>query len=38
MRVLLSTMGSREDVQPLVGFALALRPIDVDAHICLAPR
>ncbi len=37
MRMLLSTIGSRGDVQPLVGLALAMRAIDVDAHVCVPP-
>ena len=37
MRVLLSTIGSRGDVQPLVGLALALRAIGQDVRLCVPP-
>jgi vancomycin aglycone glucosyltransferase len=37
MRVLLSTIGSRGDVQPLVALALALRTLGHDAHFCVPP-
>ena len=33
MRVLLSTIGSRGDVQPLVALALALKALDQDVHL-----
>jgi len=37
MRVLLSTIGSRGDVQPLVALALALRAHDQDVRLCTPP-
>jgi len=37
MRVLLSTFGSRGDVQPLLALAVALRTLGVDARVC-APQ
>ena len=37
MRVLLSTIGSRGDVQPLVALALALRKHGHEARICAPP-
>jgi vancomycin aglycone glucosyltransferase len=37
MRVLLSTIGSRGDVQPLVALALELRRLDQDVRICAPP-
>jgi vancomycin aglycone glucosyltransferase len=37
MRVLLSTIGSRGDVQPLVALASALRALGVQAHFCAPP-
>jgi vancomycin aglycone glucosyltransferase len=37
MRVLLSTIGSRGDVQPLVALALALRALGGDAQLCAPP-
>lgn len=37
MRVLLSTWGSRGDVQPLLGFAVALRELGVQVRMCAAP-
>lgn len=37
MRVLLSTIGSRGDVQPLVALALHLRALGQDVHLCLPP-
>ncbi|SCG45784.1 UDP:flavonoid glycosyltransferase YjiC, YdhE family [Micromonospora coxensis] len=37
MRVLLTTWGSRGDVEPLVGLAVALREIGVQARICAPP-
>jgi vancomycin aglycone glucosyltransferase len=37
MRVLLTTYGSRGDVQPLVGLAVALRARGVEAVVCAPP-
>jgi vancomycin aglycone glucosyltransferase len=37
MRVLLSTFGSRGDVQPLLALALALRALGADARVCAPP-
>ena len=37
MRVLLSTIGSRGDVQPLVGLAWALRALGQEVHLCVPP-
>ncbi len=37
MRVLLSTIGSRGDVQPLVALALQLKALDQDVHLCVPP-
>ena len=37
MRVLLSTIGSRGDVQPLVALAHALRATGQDVHMCVPP-
>src|SRR5574339_640000 len=37
MRVLLSTIGSRGDVQPLVALALRLRALGQDVHLCVPP-
>lgn len=37
MRVLLSTIGSRGDVQPLVALALALRELGQEARLCVPP-
>jgi vancomycin aglycone glucosyltransferase len=37
MRVLLSTIGSRGDVQPLVALALQLRALGQEAHLCVPP-
>ena len=37
MRVLLSTIGSRGDVQPLVALALALRELGQDVRLCVPP-
>lgn len=37
MRVLLSTVGSRGDVQPLVALALHLREVGHDARLCVPP-
>lgn len=37
MRVLLSTIGSRGDVQPFVALALALKARGEDVHVCVPP-
>ncbi len=37
MRVLLSTIGSRGDVQPLVALGLRLKALGHEAHICAPP-
>src|SRR5512132_1425814 len=37
MRVLLSTIGSRGDVQPLVALALELRALGNDVRLCVPP-
>jgi vancomycin aglycone glucosyltransferase len=37
MRILLSTFGSRGDVQPLLGLAVALRTLGADARVCAPP-
>src|SRR5215813_6316369 len=37
MRILLSTIGSRGDVQPLVGLAVALRSLGQDVLLCVPP-
>ena len=37
MRVLLSTIGSRGDVQPLVALALQLRELDQQVRLCVPP-
>jgi vancomycin aglycone glucosyltransferase len=37
MRVLLSTIGSRGDVQPLVALAVQLRALGQDARLCVPP-
>lgn len=37
MRVLLSTIGSRGDVQPLVALALALRALGQEVRLCVPP-
>ena len=37
MRVLLSTIGSRGDVQPLVALALRLRALGQEVHLCVPP-
>lgn len=37
MRVLLSTIGSRGDVQPLVALGTALRSLGADAHLVVPP-
>lgn len=37
MRVLLTTFGSRGDVQPLLALAVALRALGTDARVCAPP-
>ena len=37
MRVLLSTIGSRGDVQPLVALALRLRALGQEVRLCVPP-
>ena len=37
MRVLLSTIGSRGDVQPLVGLAWQLKALGQEVHLCVPP-
>jgi vancomycin aglycone glucosyltransferase len=37
MRVLLSTYGSRGDVDPLVGLAVQLRALGADVRVCAPP-
>src|SRR5438067_7966716 len=37
MRVLLSTIGSRGDVQPLVALALQLRALGQEVRVCVPP-
>jgi len=37
MRILLSTIGSRGDVQPLVALALQLKALGQDVHMCVPP-
>ncbi len=37
MRVLLSSWGSRGDVEPLIGFAVALRELGAQARVCAPP-
>ena len=37
MRVLLSTIGSRGDVQPLVALALQLRELGQEVRLCVPP-
>lgn len=37
MRILLSTIGSRGDVQPLVALALELRAVGQDVRLCVPP-
>ncbi len=37
MRTLLSTIGSRGDVQPLVALALQLKALGDDVHLCVPP-
>jgi vancomycin aglycone glucosyltransferase len=37
MRVLLTTFGSRGDVQPLLALGVALRALGADARVCAPP-
>ncbi len=37
MRVLLSTIGSRGDVQPLVALAVQLKELGQEARVCAPP-
>jgi vancomycin aglycone glucosyltransferase len=37
MRVLLSTWGSRGDIEPMLGFAVALRELGADVRMCAPP-
>ena len=37
MRVLLSTWGSRGDVEPMLGFAVALRALGAEVRMCAPP-
>jgi len=37
MRVLLSTYGSRGDVEPLVGLAAELRALGAEVRVCAPP-
>jgi vancomycin aglycone glucosyltransferase len=37
MRILLSTIGSRGDVQPLVALALQLKTLDHEVRLCVPP-
>ena len=37
MRVLLSTYGSRGDVEPMVGLAVRLRALGADGRVCAPP-
>ena len=37
MRILLSTIGTRGDVQPLVAIALALQALDQEVRLCVPP-
>ena len=37
MRVLLSTYGSRGDVEPLVGLAVPLRELGAEVRVCAPP-
>ena len=37
MRVLLSTYGSRGDVEPLVGLAVELRALGAEVLVCAPP-
>lgn len=38
MRVLLSTYGSRGDVEPLVGLAVRLRALGAEVRVCAPPE
>lgn len=38
MKVLLSSIGSRGDVQPILALALELRALGHDARLCVAPN
>ena len=38
MKALVSTIGSRGDVQPLLALALELRALGHDAVVCVAPN
>jgi vancomycin aglycone glucosyltransferase len=37
MRILLSTIGSRGDVQPLVALALQLKSLGQEVRVCVPP-
>lgn len=37
MRVLLSTYGTRGDVEPMVGLAMQLRALDAEVRVCAPP-
>ena len=37
MRMLLSTIGSRGDVQPLVALGMQLKELEQDVHMCVPP-
>lgn len=37
MRVLLTTFGSRGDVQPLVGLAVQVRALGAEVQVCAPP-
>ncbi|MFE7032806.1 glycosyltransferase, partial [Streptomyces sp. NPDC057621] len=37
MRVLLTTWGSRGDVEPLAGLAVALRELGAEVRVCAPP-
>ncbi|WP_398979390.1 glycosyltransferase [Streptomyces sp. I05A-00742] len=37
MRVLLSTIGSRGEVQPMVGLAMRLRELGQEVRLCVPP-
>jgi vancomycin aglycone glucosyltransferase len=38
MRVLLSTYGSRGDVEPMVGIAVQLGPLGAEVRVCAPPE
>jgi vancomycin aglycone glucosyltransferase len=38
MKVLISSTGSRGDVQPILALALELRALGHDARLCVAPN